>query len=518
MKNFFYRTLVLTLIQLLTYTSSLLANNSIIYTDENQFLQTSGASLIVSFPDTKVINTTSYVENGVTIAQANGLGNGINDYTTKLEGNELAVNGPEHINITFTKDIRAFGIRLYDKNSKDGSCPAADSKFDVTIKYDNIVIDTLHIDPPVDEYFFFGVISIVSFNKVEFREVGALIDETYGTQCEDDFFGHIFISEATNCIYIDSDKDGVIDQWDFCPDTPLNVATLSNGCQIIKGDVSNNGKLDVEDSIKILQLLTTNIPPPRNYKSCKEILENDYSSIDGTYTIDPDGIEENPPFEVFCDMTTSGGGWTLVAKSTGKETTKLTGDDKTSWLEKNYFGDISNLLEETALGKSYHTVAFQDIMIQSLNDSSKLLAWSHPTPISNLYSIIKSGKPKIDGNLIQGNIHELDYRSGCSKGEIPKSLYYGIFVSDVQNLNNMTSLGLFTTKGWLHSVIGWGSTADYVAGNNLSGGFGIKNYSGYLWALSRHVHGIGNGCNATEWSSSKGKGSQTLKGHALFIR
>jgi hypothetical protein len=69
--------------------------------------------------------------------------------------------------------------------------------------------------------------------------------------------------------------------------------------------------------------------------SCKDIHAAGPTLNDGMFMIDPDGADGAGPLNVFCDMTTDGGGWTLV----GKVDSRI--DMYQAWLVSNV-GDLSS--------------------------------------------------------------------------------------------------------------------------------------------------------------------------------
>jgi len=88
---------------------------------------------------------------------------------------------------------------------------------------------------------------------------------------------------------------------------PLGVVDVTN-CQITAETEIATNYNDVEG----IAWPTKACASQEVARSCQEIKENAPSSEDGIYQIDPDGSGGNQPFEVYCDMTTSDGGFTFA--------------------------------------------------------------------------------------------------------------------------------------------------------------------------------------------------------------
>ena len=126
--------------------------------------------------------------------------------------------------------------------------------------------------------------------------------------------------------FVDTDSDGLADcvdtddDGDQDPDTsdcaPLDSTVGHNATEICF-----NGKDDNCDGLGDETTKCTEV-------SCKALKTKFPQLGDGVYTLDADGVFEDPAFKAWCDMTN--GAWTLVLKSNG---------DSTLWYQAAYWTD-----------------------------------------------------------------------------------------------------------------------------------------------------------------------------------
>jgi hypothetical protein len=89
---------------------------------------------------------------------------------------------------------------------------------------------------------------------------------------------------------------------------------------------------------------------------CEDILNERPSASDGVYWIDPTGADA---YEVYCDMTTDGGGWTLVMKAVNSNFAYASAVWTTTTLDNPT--DLSLTSSGTAKYQSFNEVPFTEI-------------------------------------------------------------------------------------------------------------------------------------------------------------
>ncbi len=147
--------------------------------------------------------------------------------------------------------------------------------------------------------------------------------------------------------YPDEDQDGFGDQnsngtqWCDAPSTPDSAWSLdATDCDDSRPETYPGApeQLNGVDDNCNGQIDEGLIP-----SDCATYLASHPDAPSGVYLIDPDGVGQgSEPFEVYCEMSLYGGGWTLVAKMTNQDSKQWV-NARASWTGTDAYGDTTSL-------------------------------------------------------------------------------------------------------------------------------------------------------------------------------
>lgn len=164
---------------------------------------------------------------------------------------------------------------------------------------------------------------------------------TYYQDADGDGYGNPSVSQS-KC----SKPSGYVTDKSDCNDS--NSAVKPGATEQVNG-------ID-DDCDGIIDILT----------SCKAIKAADSAAVSGVFKIDPDGAGAGTAFDVYCNMSESGGGWTLIAVITNGDSTKRWNAYSALWVDANVLGDATKpSVNINAKSRAFNELAAEEVLVMT---------------------------------------------------------------------------------------------------------------------------------------------------------